>query len=240
MYRGILAIVTFIIAIISWLIVLFYHRIISMKNKQLLIRIAIIIIAVIGIFSIMSLTMNGNYFTSLIPIICIVIFCAEIAFLFISRLQSFWPLIAGFFTFLSVPSIIGFCKIAYDMWDKEVDAGSAGYSELSLAGVHIWFIIMCIILALILIIRLLKRSSEKLYISASGSIVFLICISVSFFYTVPRSGDEGVLLWMFLAPAFMLADLILLITILIFTISSIIRQRNENHKTNMFQKIPQY
>ncbi len=124
MYRGIIAIATFIIALISWLFVLFYPLVFSLKDKftiifnndkRILIRMCIISASVLIASSTMSLQRTGSYLLMFIPILAIGVFCIEIGFLFTSRFHSFIPLIAGILTLFLCPSIIGFCQIAYEM-----------------------------------------------------------------------------------------------------------------------------
>ena len=238
MYRGIIAIATFLIAFFSWLVVLLYPHILfpkkdddafPSKKKYILLRTGIIVSLLVITYSTLSLQRYGNYFLMFIPIITAGMFCTEIAFIFTSRLRTFWPLISGFITIFAFPSILSFCKIAYDMWKFKVNAGWAMYSESSLAGSHFWFIILSIILVVILIIRMTKGTFSKVWISYFGSIVFLICISISFYYTVPRKGDDGLLFRMFLVPIFIITELILFTTILVFTIYTNIRKREIKH-----------
>ena len=67
----------------------------------------------------------------------------------------------------------------------------------------------------------------KSWIHIFGSLVFLISINISIFFTVPRIGSEGILLWMFLVPGFIIANSFLIVTIIIFTISIMNRQKNK-------------
>jgi len=233
-YRGIIAIATFLIAFVSWLTVLLYPHILfpkkgegafPSKKKYILLRTGIIVSLLLITYSTLSLQRYGNYFLMFIPIITSGMFCTEIAFLFSPRLRTFWPLISGFITIFAFPSILSFCKIAYDMWKYKVNAGWAMYSESSLAGSHFWFIILSIILVVILIIRMTKSTFSKAGISSLGSTIFFVCIGISFYYTVPRKGDDGLLLWMFLVPGFIITNLILFITILVFTIYTNFRKR---------------
>ena len=186
-YKGIIAITTFLIALITWAATLSYPYLFTEEKK--------------------------SYFP--------IKFCA----------------IFLFATLIFIFPIISFCKIAYDMWDSVgASAGSARHSESPLAGVHIWFTIMCFVLILTLKKRMSNRNDIIPSFSALGSFIFFICISISFFYTVPRSGDDLIMLWLFLAPGFIIIDLILFITILVFTFSSIIRQIKANSKGNMINE----
>ncbi len=173
MYKGIIAIATVIIALISWILVLGYNFFFIEKKKNS------------------------------IPI------------------KIYIALFLGILLF-SLP-IISFCKIAYDMWDSKGHDGSTRYVE-SLAFAHLWFIMICIILVINLIRRFSRKDFTMPMFSVISSFIFLICISISFFYTVPREGDDLIMLWLFLMPGFFITGLILLTTIFIFAISSIIRQ----------------
>ena len=233
MYRGLLAIITFFIAFFTWIAIIVYprikvdHLISCAKERHLVARASIISIFIIVSMSTFRMQHNGSFFLMLIPLIPMGLFCVEIRFLFIPKLHSFVPLIVGAATIVVIPPIAKYCQIAYNMWESKVNAGSAGYSELSLAGMHSLFILMCIILNIILFARIIRCYSDSQWISLAGSIIFIICINVSFFYTEPRKGSEGVILWIFLTPAFMIVDLVLITTIVIFAISLIVKQKKQ-------------
>ena len=184
MYRGILAIVTVIIAIIAWISALISPVFFEEKKKNsILTKISAIIILI------------------------------------------------------SLPSFVlirSFSNIALSMWSRNVEPGAVSSSESStLGGLHILFLFMFIVLIITLWTKLFTRFSQANWLSFLGSVIFLICINISIYYTLPRYGDEGTIAFLFVAIAFFFADLILIATILIFSISSIIRQINENHKTSM-------
>jgi hypothetical protein len=127
-----------------------------------------------------------------------------------------------------------YSKIAYSMWDRQVELGAVRFSDISkLGGIHILFLIMFMVLVITLWIRLFNRFSRSNWFTVLGSIIFFICINISFYYSYPRYGDEGVEVLLFTLLAFFFADLILIITILIFVISSIIRQIKEIHTKNV-------
>lgn len=226
----------FIIALITWLFILIYPRTLSIKKKHIIVRMCIAAISVIAAFLTLDLSIRGHYLFSLIPIIIIFLFCTEIGLLFIPRFRSFLPLISCFITFFVFPHIANFCKVAYGMWDSDVNAGSAGYSELFLAGMHLWFIIMFIILGITLLVRKFPPFPMKPCFSAFGSLVFLISMNISFYLTVPRTGSEGLLLWMFIVPGFIIADLFLII-ISVFKISLITQKKKMNNTEFDFNEI---
>jgi len=114
------------------------------------------------------------------------------------------------------------------MWDSQINPGYISFSDYSrLGGIHILFMLMFLILVFTLWIRLFSHFSRANWISVLGSIIFLICINISFYYSYPRYGDEGVEALLFTLVAFFFGDLILIITIFIFAISSIIKNRKE-------------
>ncbi len=231
MNKGSLAVVTFILAFISWVIVVFYGQYLKNKTKTLVFT-RILAISIVGFFlSFQVGVMGGSLFVAFhLIIIFFFLFFLEIVFLSIPKFRTYLPLCAGLCSIVVFTPILKFFDIAYDMWKSKASPGAIKYrEETSLAVMHILFIVLCIILILVLRSRYLKREYRSLWFSVIGSIVYIVCISISFFYTVPRSGSEGILLWMFIVPGFIMADFFLITTILKFTISSIARQTKKSN-----------
>jgi hypothetical protein len=226
MHRGILAIVTFLIAFTAWVFVLIYPSIFSKGSKQILIRSFILSLSIFAIFLDSSLVSIEHFSAILLPIVTICIVGAEIAFLFMPKRQSFIPLITGFFTFCSAFPIVGFCNISYKMWNRKVDVGAVD-DTVALALIHTWFILLFCIIVIVLLVRIFKRFSQIKWLSTIGTLIFLFCINFSFYCTVPHYGDEGIEVWLFIVPIFLLADIVLLLTVLILTIVLIIQQSKE-------------
>ena len=88
--------------------------------------------------------------------------------------------------------------------------------------------LMFVILVITLCSRLFNRFSKANGFSILGSIIFLVSINMSLFYSFPRRGDEGVESSLFVLIGIFFADLFLIITILIFTIASIIKRARQN------------
>jgi hypothetical protein len=227
MYRGILAIVTFLISLGSWIFVVGYPTF-RKNHTQKFLFIKILIFSIIGFFSGIFGLMGLWIPTILIIGIAV---CIEIALLLNQKSKSFLPLCAGIFWAGITTPILIFCKMAYDMWNRQWLNGSLiNGKEISMFEMHIGFIIMLVILAITLSVRLFKHFSEINHTSSIGSMIFLFCISISFFYTIPRYGDEGLgMLWVFIiVPFFASADLGLLGVIIVFIITTIRQKRNVN------------
>ena len=232
MYRGIIAIAAFIIALISWFFTLAYPIISSIKDKRLIIRIAALPIF-ISVALLIALLKDKYGFPGCIPtdtlnnIIIVTIICLfALGFgpLFASKNRSFLPLCSNILTIITFVIIISFSEIAYKMW-LNASVGSVRYGDdMELAKIHSVFIIISIILLIVLGVRTFKSSALPNWISIISSVIYTICINISFFYTYPRSGDEGIMLWMFIFPVFLFVDLILIVMIIIFSIVSASRQ----------------
>lgn len=126
------------------------------------------------------------------------------------------PIFAGIWAVLTTPFLMSFTLIATAMWRRVATPGFVPPgAQLSLAGAHAVFIILCVVLAVILVRRLSAKALQVGRTSGFASLVFLICTGVAFFGTIPRAGDEGLLMWIFIVPAFLLVALILLVVSLI-------------------------
>lgn len=232
-YTGILAITTFIISIIAWLCVLFYPQITSIiKNKAIYTHTALLLMPVLFSFFMRCYCDSESRLPGLLHIVIIALLVIEIILLCIRRVHSALPLVTGIFAFLFSFPTSHFCKIAYCMWNKEVDVGSVRYSEISaLQRIHILLVLMLMVLIIILLIRLFKRVSFTNWFSVIGSIAYLICSNISLLSTIPNC-DESIS-WIILLPCLFVFDFILVLTILLCVFVTIIRQIKKHNLRNM-------
>jgi len=152
-------------------------------------------------------------FTLLLVLAVVAIGAVEIATLFMPSRKSLLPAVSGFYALLTVPAMWKLGIIAYGMWARTVARGSVPRREVSpLAWIHLLFIILSLLLTAILWFRLRRGTLRAIRISAIASGVFIISAGISFFYTMPRSGGDLIILWIFVVPGFILAGIVLLIS----------------------------
>ena len=127
----------------------------------------------------------------------------------------------GLYALLTVPLVLSTSKIAYRMWNKEHRPGVPVYGDAStLFWIHVLLLLFCFALIVILCGRRPKRNPQAVLISALASVLYVICISVVFFYTIPREGDESLFIWIFLYPVFYFMVFIQLATSVVALICS--------------------
>ena len=182
------------------------------RPGRLVISTAVLMAAVIGIVAYMPHWFFMESCVDEIPLLVLIAVagCAVIVVLKESLRALAMVIAAGLSSLVAAPTLIEFGRIAHTMWDWRVDAGSVRSGNvLNLAVIHVLFIVACIVLTLVLWVRGWKGAARP---SAPASFVFVVCLSMAFFWTVPRGGDEGTFMWVFIIPAFALPAFVLLLT----------------------------
>ena len=137
----------------------------------------------------------------------------EIVALFRRTQRTFVPALSGLYSLFAVPATWRLERIAREMWSSTVAPGRVMEVEsVTLAAIHFLFITIFAILTAILWFRFFCIVRHEVRVLAIASILFVVFSSISFYWTVPRSGNEGTMLWLLLVPAFFLTGIILLST----------------------------
>lgn len=202
MYAGIFCAIAFIAA---WIAIFAPHFIfITDRSKILRTLLATIAGGVVPIAPLATMMLTAPLIFTLIFVLAVVaIGAVEIVTLFMPSRRTFLPAFSGFYALLTVHATRTLGQIAQRMWTSD---------ELSLACIHLLLIIMFLILTVILWFRLYRRLLPAIRMSTIASGLFIMFASISFFYTIPWSGSEGTILWLFLVPGFILAGIVLLIS----------------------------
>ena len=91
-------------------------------------------------------------------------------------------------------------------------AFGARWSDLrTLASYHVLLILLCLTACFILIRRLVTKSRATVKATCLWALAASIACGITFYITIPRQGDEGIVLYFFLAPLLLLAILLLLL-----------------------------
>jgi len=212
MYAGVFCAIAFIAAWAAIFVPYFVtNRSKILRTSLATIAAGVLTIAPLSNILIAPLLTTPFIFTLILVTVVLAIGAVEIASLFVPSRRSFLPLFSGFYALLTVPAMWKLGKIAHRMWAR-VTPGSVPRREASLsAWIHLLFIIMLLLLTVILWSRLYRRV-QAIRMSTIASGLFVVFAGISFFYTIPRAGDEGIILWIFMVPGFILADIVLLIS----------------------------
>ncbi len=148
--------------------------------------------------------------------------CVEILALFSRTRRTFVPICSGLYALLTIPATCKLAELAHEMWSSTVDPGGLGrFESVPLAGIHFLLICMSLVLTAILWFRVYRKVRQAIRVPAIAATLFVVFSSIAFFWTVPRSGDEGTILWLLLVPGFLLASVMLLATALfVLTVAS--------------------
>jgi hypothetical protein len=153
--------------------------------------------------------------TAAILFLAITVGCVEILALFSRTRRTFVPICSGLFALFTVPATCKLAEVAREMWSSTVDPGGLGrFESIPLAGVHFLLICMSLVLTAILWFRVYRKVRQAIRVPAIAATLFVVFSSIAFFWTVPRSGDEGTILWLLLVPGFLLGSVLLLATAL--------------------------
>ncbi|NLX23240.1 MAG: hypothetical protein GXY55_16435 [Phycisphaerae bacterium] len=109
-------------------------------------------------------------------------------------------------------------------WTGSFPGSIKGQATWDLSGYHGVLLLLVIIAAAAMLRRRFQPYRPGVALSALGGLFAAAACAGTFLLTLPDGGDEGVLLWLFLAPSMAIAVLILLIASLILLIYGI-RQR---------------
>lgn len=100
----------------------------------------------------------------------------------------------------------------YEKHWSGISPGSVRYGAVSeLAGYHGLLFVVCLVGALAVIWHLFHARGVGRLVAGASGILAAVLASGAFVMTVPRGGDEGVILWVIIAPAVMLSALLLLV-----------------------------
>jgi hypothetical protein len=190
----------------------------AMERSKLLRTIIVTVVVgalvVAGQFAELILT-GPIILTAAILFLAIAVGCVEILALFRRTRRTFVPICSGLFALFTVPATCELAELAREMWHSTVDPGGLGrFESIPLAGVHFLLICMSLLLTAILWFRVYRKVRQAIRVPAIAATLFVVFSSIAFFWTVPRSGDEGTLLWLLLVPGFLLASVMLLATAL--------------------------
>jgi len=163
---------------------------------------------------------GGQWVFALVAALGVLVIAGEITLFLSPRHRSLLPLCAAGCSLFALPVLTTFGRTAWKMWDGPIAEGSVRYgAEESLAFVHVLFVAACVVLAFTLWVRFLASDAPGVRVSAIASVASLACLTLAFVWTVPRRGDEGLLLWIFITPAFFLAACFLLGTCIIVLVA---------------------
>lgn len=215
MYAGVFCAIAFIAA---WMAIFVPYFV---TNRSKILRTLLVTIAggVVPIAPVTTILTAPLIFTLIFVLAVVAIGGVEIVTLFMPSRRTFLPAFSGFYALFTVPATWNLGKIAYRMWADAIEPGGDPYGEdFSLAGIHLLLILMFLILTVILWFRLYHRVLPVIRMSTIASGLFIMFASISFFYTIPRYGSEGTILWLFLVPGFIWADIVLLISCVLILI----------------------
>jgi hypothetical protein len=177
------------------------------------------------------MAIRGQWLASALVLVLFTAICAGFGLLKRPPRKANLMIFVGLYALITIPVLVMFSRIAYEMWSRKANPGMVGDStELKLADVHGLFIILCVVLSVILIYR---GAEGMTLLSAIASVVFLIGVGAAFFWTIPRAG-MAIFRWMFIVPAFLLAAIVLAITFLLITVRSLSRSPTEKDTTPQF------
>lgn len=137
---------------------------------------------------------------------------------------EFLPVISAFFLLITIGMPSQLHEISTAMW-LAPDPGSVRNGEAcDLAGIHAVAILFALIMSVMLWIAFARKKSRAVLLAMSVSaFVSTVLSGLAFYQTIPQSGDEGTLMWLFLVPAAIGIAILMLTTCLLVPLIGLLR-----------------
>jgi len=135
-----------------------------------------------------------------------------IAAVLAGKVRVLMPILSGVYGFFAAPVVWHSAVLAHKMWNTYTDGSIDNEDALGLAWIHIVLTGTFAVVTCILWYRFFTGMHSHLKKSSAASLGTFVAGSIAFVQTFPLHGDEMLLLWLFITPAFILAAGILLLT----------------------------
>jgi hypothetical protein len=110
-------------------------------------------------------------------------------------------------------------------------------AALDLAAIHALAIGMVLFLSVLLWVACARRPPGVVTLMSSGLLTCLALAAAAMVATVPRSGDESLMLWLFLLPAGLAAAIVALVTCVLAPIVSVARTTSRARRAQRSQQL---